>query len=337
MLKLVFFQNSGNPDTEKEKSRKENSRLSINASDSSSNMSFFALLFAFFIGADKETLAKGGAADKLSDALGLDNTELKQTVSNVVSGETTAVDATISTVMNIADKANVTPLPNKRLELIGGGGGGGNNISKDAWLEYIEHLNLREGSRNDVYKCSEGYLTVGVGHRVLPEDGLKFGDVISDEQIQEFLKKDALKALKSAQKQAEVMGTNDPEIIKGLASVNFQLGENWTSKFHKTWPAIINGDYETAINNLEKSKWNTQTPTRVDDFQKVLMHASNSRNTQQFNNGGVVTPDPQQPEILTSSFNTDGVNEIIAAAQQPENHLPTDITAKTPPTTAPAA
>ena len=54
-------------------------------------------------------------------------------------------------------------------------------------LSFIEH---EEGSRTTVYHDSRGFLTVGVGHLVLPQDDLHFGDKITPQQVDKFLQKD---------------------------------------------------------------------------------------------------------------------------------------------------
>lgn len=48
----------------------------------------------------------------------------------------------------------------------------------------------REGIRLTVYRDSKGLPTVGVGHLVVPEDGLKVGDKITQEQCDAFLSSD---------------------------------------------------------------------------------------------------------------------------------------------------
>ena len=58
----------------------------------------------------------------------------------------------------------------------------------------LDFLKEGEGVRKDVYKDSAGYDTVGVGHKVLPIDGLKFGDKITDKKVDEFLTSDSQKA-----------------------------------------------------------------------------------------------------------------------------------------------
>lgn len=51
-------------------------------------------------------------------------------------------------------------------------------------------LKNEEGVKLTVYKDSAGYLTVGCGHKVLPEDNLKLGDTITQAQSDAFLAKD---------------------------------------------------------------------------------------------------------------------------------------------------
>lgn len=150
--------------------------------------------------------------------------------------------------------------------------------------EVIEHLKLREGVRNKVYKDSLGKLTVGVGHLITPKDheefapngGLQVGDVFSDEQINKFLQEDSRKAYVAALTQAKELGKlEDKELVVVLTSVNFQLGTAWRSKFKSTWKYIKNKDYAQAIINLNRSLWNRQTPVRVKDFVEVLQRLQN--------------------------------------------------------------
>lgn len=127
-------------------------------------------------------------------------------------------------------------------------------------------LHYREGWRLDVYLDSLGYATVGIGHKVVPADKLKVGDVITSAKAWEFFYKDVATAFDAAKKQARQIGIYTPEFIAALTSVNFQLGTGWTQKFYETWPALLRGDWRTAERNLIASLWYQQTPARVEDF-----------------------------------------------------------------------
>ena len=154
--------------------------------------------------------------------------------------------------------------------------------------QFIDHLKQREGVVNCVYLDSLGNPTVGVGHLVLPQDNLQVGDCISDAQVDAFLQVDALNAWNAAQTQSleispggEGAGTGAASgcLTTALASVNYQLGTGWRSKFPNTWNMIQNGQYCEAADSLEGTLWNQQTPVRVDDFQAALREeAANSGN-----------------------------------------------------------
>ena len=128
-----------------------------------------------------------------------------------------------------------------------------------------------EGRRNDVYPDSLGKPTVGIGHLVRPEDGLKIGDKISDPQVDAYFQKDGAEALQRAREQAAQAGITDPAFIARLGAVNFQLGsKTWPGAFTKTWAKMMAGDYEGAAIEAANSKWFHQTPNRVRSFQAAL-------------------------------------------------------------------
>lgn len=141
---------------------------------------------------------------------------------------------------------------------------------RDMWLEKAL---LREGERLTVYVDTEGYPTVGIGHKVLPHDKLKVGDRITKERSRALFWEDTKIAEIAALRQAEEIGIKNDGFICALISVNFQLGTNWTKVFKTTYPAIVRGDFDTAINNLRRSKWYRQTPVRVEDFIRSLERA----------------------------------------------------------------
>ncbi len=139
---------------------------------------------------------------------------------------------------------------------------------EDAAFETL--MKLREGVRNKVYLDSLGKPTVGIGHLVVPGDGLAVGDTISDAQVSAFFARDGAGALAAAREQAAQAGITSSAFIPYLASVNFQLGLNWTATFPNTWKMIVNGQYEAAAEALEDTEWAEQTPVRVQDFQTAL-------------------------------------------------------------------
>jgi GH24 family phage-related lysozyme (muramidase) len=131
-------------------------------------------------------------------------------------------------------------------------------------------LVVEEGRRTRVYRDSRGFDTVGIGHLVRPQDGLKAGEVISAARVDRLFAEDAGRALAAARAQAAEAGVCDPGFLVRLAAVNFQLGSGWTKRFPRTWGLILAGDYEEAATGLGKSLWARQTPRRVAAFQAAL-------------------------------------------------------------------
>jgi lysozyme len=129
---------------------------------------------------------------------------------------------------------------------------------------------LREGCRTTVYADSRGLPTVGIGHLVIPADNLRLGDVISMERVNALFAVDGAGALTAARKQCGQAGITSTDFMPYLASVNFQLGTGWTTKFPNTWQMIVDGRYDDAANALNGTVWQRQTPVRVQDFQTAL-------------------------------------------------------------------
>lgn len=140
--------------------------------------------------------------------------------------------------------------------------------------KFKQHMIPKEGDRNDVYPDNRQIPTVGIGHKVVPSDGLKLGDWISDTEKDALWRQDSAKALQASQRQLKEAGLNDTDFLIALADVNFQLGDGWRAKFKKTWKLILNGDYVGASREVTNSRWANQTPDRVIEFQKALLTLS---------------------------------------------------------------
>lgn len=146
------------------------------------------------------------------------------------------------------------------------------NVESNAFARATAILQEEEGYRNTAYLDTRGKLTVGIGHLVLPKDGIKLGQTIDDARIQAFFAADAQKAFQAACKQAKECNRYNVEMIARLTSVNFQLGTGWTAEFVNTWSLIKSGKSVAAIKNLQRSAWASQTPNRVAAFVSTLQN-----------------------------------------------------------------
>ena len=127
-----------------------------------------------------------------------------------------------------------------------------------------------EGVRYTVFLDTTGHPTVGIGHKVVPEDGLEVGDTITQEQVDTFFAADIKTAKTAAIKQMAEANITDMNFLPYLVSVCYQLGPNWINEFPKIWEHIRFRQYMLAAYNLTLTKWNRETPKRVAQFQMAL-------------------------------------------------------------------
>ena len=148
-----------------------------------------------------------------------------------------------------------------------------------------DELVISEGNKEESYLDSLGILHAGIGHRLSKEEQPLYpeGTVVPEEVRNAWFEADSAKATKAAYDQAQELQA--PSLIPALASVNFQLGTAWTEKFPTAYEHLKNGNYESAIQEIENtsegsgkpSKWKTQTPVRVADFVEAIRELAQSK------------------------------------------------------------
>lgn len=184
-------------------------------------------------------------------------------------GEEEVVQQVAAPVQMFADGNAGTPVVQKQ----DAGTSGSDGISAEGVpAEFIEHLKLREGWRTKVYLDSRGLPTVGLGHLLTASQNeqYKVGDSVPEATLNTWATQDAKKAYDAATSQAATLGVSSQSFTIALASVNFQLGTAWNTKFKKTWAYMVAGEWEKAALECQDSAWYSQTPVRVQDFQAAL-------------------------------------------------------------------
>ena len=118
--------------------------------------------------------------------------------------------------------------------------------------EFKQALIEEEGVRYTVYRDVAGYPTVGVGHLVLPQDNLRVGDRISDEQVLKFLDQDLKKAEEGVQQLVGDLPIYQHEFDALVDLVyNVGIGNVSKSKSPRLNAAIESGDYEGIAAELD--------------------------------------------------------------------------------------
>lgn len=108
------------------------------------------------------------------------------------------------------------------------------------------------------YKDSEGFLTVGFGHKVLQGDNFING--ITEIEALHLLGKD----IAIAESQLSKLNLIIPKDWQDFMIIMiFQLGLSGTMKFKKMIQALRDANYPEAIKQAKDSLWYRQTPNRV--------------------------------------------------------------------------
>lgn len=126
-------------------------------------------------------------------------------------------------------------------------------------------LIYEEGLKTKSYKCSNGYPTIGVGHKILPTDPKRYTTVglKSRQEAVEILKADMKIAERDADKYAWFKGLNQARRAVILSMI-FQMGAERFAKFEQFIRAMELGKFTTARNEMLDSKWaKSDSPARA--------------------------------------------------------------------------
>ncbi|CRY61282.1 Phage-related lysozyme (muraminidase) [Yersinia kristensenii] len=129
---------------------------------------------------------------------------------------------------------------------------------------YQTKLGYYKNNKFWVYKCSEGFPTIGYGHLVLRSEKFCY-DGITEQQADQLLEQDISEALAGVSS-LKLNLPADSRWNDFLVMMVFQLGLAGTKQFKRFLAALSNANYATAIIEVKDSKWYRQTPNRVDSM-----------------------------------------------------------------------
>ena len=133
-------------------------------------------------------------------------------------------------------------------------------------------VKISEGFRNKIYQDTEGFDTIGWGHKVVPGDPFKPGVEYSEEDLQSTFDKDLRKSI-AQMKQLMIENSIDnlPETAEHvLTEMCFQLGKTGVSKFRNMWKCLQEDNFLGASYEMLDSRWNKQTPNRCKKLSELM-------------------------------------------------------------------
>ena len=170
-------------------------------------------------------------------------------------------------------------------------------------------LRDREGYRNEVYLDTEGNPTVGWGHKV---PGMEVGTVpFTQEQNDANLRENIQIATQAAIANVgeDTWARLNDAQKDALISQAYQLGATGQAGFKKMIEAVQSGDHRGVRREAQDSKWNKQTPKRVQDIVNAFDGSGATwYNPLHWNQGGGV-PDLNDPT------NKDTVPAMLTAGE----------------------
>ena len=131
----------------------------------------------------------------------------------------------------------------------------------------IKQIKHHEGYRSRVYKCTEGYDTIGYGFAIK--------DLVVSEEVCEMILLEKLEFLEKSIKNRFSWYDESPQVIKEvIMNMCYQLGITGVSKFRKAISALQEGDWDEAADEMLDSLWARQTPNRATELSHIVRNQS---------------------------------------------------------------
>lgn len=135
-----------------------------------------------------------------------------------------------------------------------------------------QFIKSHEGLRLDSYEDTEGHLTIGWGHKVVPEDNIGPGDSITGQRAEELFTVDYERALLGVDTAVPSYNNHPYDVQAVLISMVFQMGVAGVAGFVMMNAALSADppDYERAAAEMLDSKWARQTPRRAAESAEIV-------------------------------------------------------------------
>ena len=129
--------------------------------------------------------------------------------------------------------------------------------------DLLKKIKEQEGFKSRVYKCTEGYDTIGYGFAVK--------DLELDEDIaEEILLRKLEKLIQRVRAKFKWLDTVPHEVQGVLVNMSYQMGVNGVSKFKKALHAMQMFQWKIAADELMDSRWARQTPNRAKELSNII-------------------------------------------------------------------
>ena len=130
-------------------------------------------------------------------------------------------------------------------------------------MNLVDRIKEHEGFRSKVYKCTEGFDTIGYGFAVK--------DLELSEDVAEIILLRKLDKLAVRVKKAFPWLDNVPiEVEDVLIEMSYQIGLSGVKKFKLALKYMEHKNWERAAEEMLLSRWHRQTPNRARSLSNII-------------------------------------------------------------------
>tara|TARA_R100001463_G_scaffold40709_1_gene86171 strand:+ start:125 stop:529 length:405 start_codon:yes stop_codon:yes gene_type:complete len=127
----------------------------------------------------------------------------------------------------------------------------------------LDRVKEHEGFRSKVYKCTEGYDTIGYGFAIK--------DLELDEDIaEEILMRKLEKLIKRVRNKFDWLDNVPREVQGVLVEMSYQMGLSGVCKFKNALKYMEHQNWEKAADEMLMSRWYRQTPNRAKELSNII-------------------------------------------------------------------
>ena len=147
------------------------------------------------------------------------------------------------------------------------------SLKTELFDQIKEDLVRHEGYVTEIYFCSEGYATFGIGHMVTEEDmeyTWPVGTPVTDERILQCFHDDCMIAVEDATALVLSFASHPDNVQRVLVNMAFNLGRNRLGRFKNMLTAVNEGNYKKAADEMIDSRWYHQVGRRSKELVEIM-------------------------------------------------------------------
>ena len=129
--------------------------------------------------------------------------------------------------------------------------------------DLINRIKHHEGYRSRVYKCTEGYDTIGYGFAIKDLE-------LDEDMAEEILLQKLEKLIKRVRAKFDWLDDVPHEVQGVLVEMAYQMGLSSVCKFKRALKFMQHQNWERAADEMLMSKWHRQTPNRAKELSNII-------------------------------------------------------------------